>query len=80
MSGVPGSEKIIRWQTKPTGSNKFCNSVSAPPSCGVTLSQRTSACVKATGSVATMVMMRPISRALPELATAYLGLRGAGRE
>src|SRR5262249_38220997 len=40
----------MRWQSKPAGASTPSSSVSAPASAGVTLSQRISACARATGS------------------------------
>src|SRR5262245_9677016 len=41
---------VRRWQVNPAGSSWLTSHVSAPPSSGVTLRQRISACAKATGS------------------------------
>src|SRR4029453_11210776 len=59
---------VMRWQAKPAGSSTLARKLSAPPSAGVTLLQRISACASsrqsAVGNRQSLVIFVPIASCL----------------
>src|SRR3546814_1894491 len=63
ICGLSSSAKRRRWQVKPRSSSTDCSRSSAPPSTGVTLGQRISACASSSVSMRAVAMRAPTSGA-----------------